>query len=354
MAKLFSDFKLRELSFRNRIFVSPMCQYSSVDGMPNSWHLVHLGSRAVGGAALVMVEASSVSPEGRISPDDMGIWSEAQRDAFRPIAQFIREQGAVPGIQLAHAGRKASTCTPWQGGGPLPPDRGGWQPLAPSAISFTPAHAMPRELTKAEMDIVVRQFAESTQRARAADFDVVEIHMAHGYLLHGFLSPLANVRTDEYGGSLENRVRLPLAVARAVREVWPAHLPVFVRISASDWVDGGWDLEQSIQFARWLKPIGIDLIDCSSGGLVADARIPAAPGFQVPFAAAIRAQTGIATGAVGLITEAHQAEQIVATGQADVILLAREFLRDPYWPVHAARRLNADVAWPKQYLRARP
>jgi 2,4-dienoyl-CoA reductase-like NADH-dependent reductase (Old Yellow Enzyme family) len=354
MAKLFSDFKLRELSFRNRIFVSPMCQYSSVDGMPNSWHLVHLGSRAVGGAALVMVEASSVSPEGRISPDDMGIWSEAQRDAFRPITQFIREQGAVPGIQLAHAGRKASTCTPWQGGGPLLPDRGGWQPLAPSAISFTPAHAMPRELTKAEMDIVVRQFAESAQRARAAGFDVVEIHMAHGYLLHGFLSPLANVRTDEYGGSLENRARLPLAVARAVREVWPAHLPVFVRISASDWVDGGWDLEQSIQFARWLKPIGIDLIDCSSGGLVADARIPAAPGFQVPFAAAIRTQTGIATGAVGLITEAHQAEQIVATGQADVVLLAREFLRDPYWPLHAARQLNADMAWPKQYLRARP
>ena len=354
MAKLFSDFKLRELSFRNRIFVSPMCQYSSIDGMPNSWHLVHLGSRAVGGAALVMVEASSVSPEGRISPDDMGIWSEAQRDAFRPIAQFIREQGAVPGIQLAHAGRKASTSTPWQGGGPLPPDRGGWQPLAPSAISFTPAHAMPRELTKAEMDIVVRQFAESAQRARAAGFDVAEIHMAHGYLLHGFLSPLANVRTDEYGGSLENRARLPLAVARAVREVWPAHLPVFVRISASDWVDGGWDLEQSIQFARWLKPIGIDLIDCSSGGLVADARIPAAPGFQVPFAAAIRAQAGIATGAVGLITEAHQAEQIVATGQADVVLLAREFLRDPYWPLHAARQLNADVTWPKQYLRARP
>jgi 2,4-dienoyl-CoA reductase-like NADH-dependent reductase (Old Yellow Enzyme family) len=354
MAKLFSDFKLRELSFRNRIFVSPMCQYSSIDGMPNSWHLVHLGSRAVGGAALVMVEASGVSPEGRISPDDMGIWSEAQRDAFRPIAQFIREQGAVPGIQLAHAGRKASTSTPWQGGGPLPPDRGGWQPLAPSAISFTPAHAMPRELTKAEMDIVVRQFAESAQRARAAGFDVAEIHMAHGYLLHGFLSPLANVRTDEYGGSLENRARLPLAVARAVREVWPAHLPVFVRISASDWVDGGWDLEQSIQFARWLKPIGIDLIDCSSGGLVADARIPAAPGFQVPFAAAIRAQAGIATGAVGLITEAHQAEQIVATGQADVVLLAREFLRDPYWPLHAARQLNADVTWPKQYLRARP
>jgi 2,4-dienoyl-CoA reductase-like NADH-dependent reductase (Old Yellow Enzyme family) len=354
MAKLFSDFKLRELSFRNRIFVSPMCQYSSVDGMPNSWHLVHLGSRAVGGAALVMVEASSVSPEGRISPDDMGIWSEPQRDAFRPITQFIREQGAVPGIQLAHAGRKASTCTPWQGGGPLLPDRGGWQPLAPSAISFTPAHAMPRELTKAEMDIVVRQFAESAQRARAAGFDVVEIHMAHGYLLHGFLSPLANLRTDEYGGSLENRARLPLAVARAVREVWPAHLPVFVRISASDWVDGGWDLEQSIEFARWLKPIGIDLIDCSSGGLVADARIPAAPGFQVPFAAAIRTQTGIATGAVGLITEAHQAEQIVATGQADVVLLAREFLRDPYWPLHAARQLNADMAWPKQYLRARP
>ncbi len=354
MAKLFSEFRLRELSFRNRIFVSPMCQYSAVDGAPNTWHLVHLGSRAVGGAALVMVEATGVSPESHISPYDLGLWSPAQRDAFRPIVQFIKEQGAVAGIQLAHAGRKASTDAPWSGGGPLAAGRGDWQPLAPSAIPFTPAHAMPRALTRADMDVVVRQFAETTQRARDAGFDVVEVHMAHGYLLHEFLSPLSNRRTDEYGGSLENRARLPLAVAHAVRELWPAHLPVFVRISASDWADGGWDLEQSVRLARWLKETGIDLIDCSSGGLVADARIPAAPGFQVPFAAAIRARTGIATGAVGLITEAHQAEQIVASGQADAVLLAREFLRDPYWPLHAARQLNVEAPWPKQYLRARP
>ena len=354
MAKLFSEFRLRELTFRNRIFVSPMCQYSCIDGVPNAWHLVHLGSRAVGGAALVMVEASGVSPEGRISPYDMGIWSEAQRDAFRPIVQFIKDQGAVAAIQLAHAGRKASTDAPWSGGGALAPGQGDWQPLAPSAIPFTSAHAVPRALTRADLDVVLRQFAESAQRARAAGFDAVEIHMAHGYLLHEFLSPLANTRTDDYGGSLENRARFPLAVARAVRETWPAQLPVFVRISASDWVEGGWDLEQSIQLARWLKQTGIDLIDCSSGGLVADARIPAGPGFQVPFAAAIRAQTGVATGAVGLITEPHQAEQIVASGQADVVLLAREFLRNPYWPLHAARQLNAEAPWPKQYLRAKP
>jgi 2,4-dienoyl-CoA reductase-like NADH-dependent reductase (Old Yellow Enzyme family) len=354
MVKLFSDFRLRELSFRNRIFVSPMCQYSATDGVPNTWHLVHLGSRAVGGAALVMVEASGVCPEGRISPYDLGLWSDAQCDAFRPIVQFIKEQGAVAAIQLAHAGRKASTDAPWFGGAALAPGKGGWRPVAPSALSFTSAHTVPRALTKAEIDVVVRQFAEAAQRALSAGFDAVEVHMAHGYLLHEFLSPLTNQRSDEYGGSLENRARLPLAAARAVREVWPAHLPVFARISASDWVSGGWDLEQSIQLARWLKDIGIDLIDCSSGGLTVDAQIPAGPGFQVPFAAAIREKAGIATGAVGFITEPYQAEQIVATGQADVVLLAREFLRDPYWPLHAAQRLNADGPWPKQYLRAKP
>ncbi len=354
MAKLFSGFRLRELAFRNRIFVSPMCQYSCIDGVPNDWHLVHLGSRAVGGAGLVMVEASGVSPEGRISPQDMGIWSQAQRDAFRPIAQFIKEQGAVPGIQLAHAGRKASTDVPWRGGGPLAPGQGDWQPLAPSALPFTPAHAVPRALTAADIDVVVRQFAEAASRALSAGFETVEIHMAHGYLLHEFLSPLSNRRTDEYGGSLENRARLPLTVARAVRAAWPAHLPVLARISASDWVDGGWDLEQSIRLAQWLRDAGIDLIDCSSGGLTADARIPAGPGFQVPFAAAIRAQAGIATGAVGMITDPFQAEQIVATGQADVVLMAREFLRDPYWPLRAAQRLKVDVPWPQQYQRAKP
>jgi 2,4-dienoyl-CoA reductase-like NADH-dependent reductase (Old Yellow Enzyme family) len=354
MAVLFSEIRLRDVSFRNRIFVSPMCQYSAIDGVPNAWHMVHLGSRAVGGAGLVMVEAAGVSSEGRISPYDLGLWSDAQRDAFGPIVQFIKEQGAVAGIQLAHAGRKGSTDAPWfNGGGPVAEANGGWQPLAPCALPFTAAHTVPHALTKAEMDAVVQQFADATRRAYVAGFDVVEVHMAHGYLLHEFLSPITNQRTDEYGGSLENRARLPLAVARAVREIWPAERPVFVRLSVTDWVNGGWDLGQSIQFAQWLKQLGIDLIDCSSGGLTADAKVPAAPGFQVPFAAAIREKAGIPTGAVGLITEPAQAEQIIVTGEADVVLLARELLRDPYWPLHAARRLNVDVTWPKQYLRAK-
>jgi 2,4-dienoyl-CoA reductase-like NADH-dependent reductase (Old Yellow Enzyme family) len=355
MSKLFSRFTLRDVTFRNRVFVSPMCQYSCVDGVANAWHLVHLGSRAAGGAALVMVEASGVSPEGRISPYDMGLWSQAQRDALRPITQFIKEQGAVPGIQLAHAGRKASTDAPWiNQGGPLLPAAGGWEPLAPSAIPFSPAHPVPRAMTRDDIALVVRQFREAADRALSAGFEVVEIHMAHGYLLHEFLSPLSNRRNDEYGGSLENRLRFPLAVAEAVRAVWPARLPLFVRISASDWAPGGWDLEQSIELARRLKAAGVDLIDCSSGGLVPAAQIPASPGYQVPFAAAIRERAGIATGAVGLITEAHQAEQIVATGQADVVLMAREFLRNPYWPLHAARQLGVDIEWPRQYLRAKP
>lgn len=354
MSKLFSRFSLREVTFRNRVFVSPMCQYSCVDGVPNTWHLVHLGSRAVGGAGLVMVEASGVSPEGRISPYDMGIWSEAQRDAFRPITRFIREQGAVPGIQLAHAGRKASTDAPWRNnGGPLAPAAGGWEPLAPSALPFTPAHPVPRAMTRADMDLVTRQFSEAVQRALAAGFDVVEIHMAHGYLLHEFLSPLSNRRSDEYGGSLENRMRFPLAVTQAVRAVWPARLPLLVRISGSDWAPDGWDLEQSVELARRLKDAGVDLIDCSSGWLVPQQQIPTGPGFQVPFAAAIRERVGIATSAVGLITEAYQAEQIVATGLADAVSMAREFLRDPYWPLHAARQLGVDIAWPPQYLRAK-
>jgi len=354
MSKLFSRFSLREVTFRNRVFVSPMCQYSCVDGVPNTWHLVHLGSRAVGGAGLVMVEASGVSPEGRISPYDMGIWSEAQRDAFRPITRFIREQGAVSGIQLAHAGRKASTDAPWKNqGAPLAPAAGGWEPLAPSALPFTPAHPVPRAMTRADMDLVTRQFSEAVQRALAAGFDVVEIHMAHGYLLHEFLSPLSNRRSDEYGGSLENRMRFPLAVTQAVRAVWPARLPLFVRISGSDWAPDGWDLEQSVELARRLKDAGVDLIDCSGGGLVPQQQIPVGPGYQVPFAAAIRERVGIATSAVGLITEAYQAEQIVATGLADAVSMAREFLRDPYWPLHAARQLGVDIAWPPQYLRAK-
>lgn len=354
MARLFSEFKLREQTFRNRIFVSPMCQYSATDGVPNTWHLVHLGARAVGGAGLVMVEATGVCPEGRISPYDLGLWNDAQRDAFKPIAAFIKEQGAVAAIQLAHAGRKGSTDAPWISSKALAPAEGGWVPHAPSALPFGPGSPVPHALTHDEIAEVVSQFVAATARAREAGFDVVEIHMAHGYLLHEFLSPLSNRRADEYGGSLDNRMRLPLAVAQAVRAAWPKHLPVFVRISATDWVDGGWDLAQSVELSKKLKEIGIDLIDCSSGALTPDAKIPFAPGFQVPFAAEIRKQVGIATGAVGLITEPYQAEEIVSNGLADVVLLARQFLRDPYWPLRAALRLNADIQWPRQYLRAKP
>ena len=354
MSQLFSPLRLRDLEFRNRLFVSPMCQYSASDGLANTWHLVHLGGRAVGGAGLVMAEATAVAPEGRISPNDLGLWSDAHTEALRPIARFIKEQGAVPGIQLAHAGRKASVEVPWKGGGALPAAAGGWQPLAPSALAFAAGSPQPRALDVAELDALVQQFVDAARRAQDAGFEVVEIHMAHGYLLHEFLSPLSNRRTDDYGGELANRARLPRRVAEAVRARWPATLPVFVRISASDWVEGGWDLAQSVMLARWLKEAGIDLIDCSSGGLVPNARIPAGPGFQTPFATAIREQVGIATGAVGFITDPVQAEQIVATGLADVVFMARELLRDPYWPLHAARQLGVDLAWPPQYERAKP
>jgi 2,4-dienoyl-CoA reductase-like NADH-dependent reductase (Old Yellow Enzyme family) len=353
MSKLFAPFTLRTVTFRNRVFVSPMCQYSSHNGLPTDWHMVHLGSRAVGGAGLVMVEATAVSPEGKISPDDSGIWSDGHADAFRPIARFIRDQGAVPGIQLAHAGRKASTDLPWRGGDPLGPEQRGWQPTAPSSIPFASGHPVPRELSASDLDGIEEYFRFAARRALSAGFQVVEVHMAHGYLLHEFLSPLANKRSDEFGGSLENRLRFPLRVAAAVRSEWPAELPLFVRISATDWVEGGWDLAQSIILAGRLKAIGVDLIDCSSGFVVPDEYIPSEPGFQVPFAAAIRTETGIATGAVGLITEPLQAEHIVADGLADAVFLARQMLRDPYWPLHAARELGVEVAWPNQYLRAK-
>lgn len=354
MSKLFSRFKLRGLEFKNRIFVSPMCQYSAQDGIANTWHQVHLGSRAVGGAALVMVEATAVVPEGRISPYDMGLWSDRHAEALAPIARFIHEQGAAPGIQLCHAGRKASTDAPWFSRGTLSPENGGWQVVAPSAVPFSPNSPQPIALSVAEMDGIVAAFAAAAKRSLAAGFEVLEIHMAHGYLLHEFLSPLSNHRDDAYGGSLENCARLPLRVVKAVREVWPQNLPLFVRISATDWVVGGWDLAQSLQFSLWLKEAGVDLIDCSSGGMTPDARIPAGPGFQTPFATAIRQELGIAVGAVGLITAPEQAEQIVATGLADVVFLARELLRDPYWPLHAADRLGVEVAWPLQYQRAKP
>lgn len=353
MAQLFSTLKLRETELKNRIVVSPMCQYSANGGLPNEWHQVHYGSRAVGGAALVIVEMTAICPEGRITPGCTGIWSDTHAAAFRPITDFIRSQGAVPGIQIAHAGRKASCAQPLAGGQFLPVGAGGWQTVAPSALPFSPAHGTPRALSSGEIDGIVELFADAACRALAAGFEVAEVHCAHGYLLNEFLSPLANRREDDYGGSLENRCRLPLRVAKAVRDLWPAQWPVFVRISATDWVEGGWDLAHSVQFAKWLKEIGIDLIDCSTGGMVPDAHIPAAPGFQVPFAAGVRKEAGIATGAVGIITTPEQAEQILADGQADAIFLARELLRDPYWPLRAARELGVDVAWPNQYVRAK-
>ncbi len=353
MSKLFSPLRLRELTFKNRIFVSPMCQYSSDDGMATDWHLMHLGSRAVGGAAMVCVEATAVSPEGRISPGDSGIWSEEHAEAFGPIAVFIRDQGSTPAIQLAHAGRKASTDRPWNGGKPVDPSRGGWQPIAPSPIPFAPGYPTPRQMTAADIEAVAGQFSAAARRALIAGFQVVELHMAHGYLMHEFLSPLSNHRHDEYGGSLANRMRLPLRVAGAVREIWPARWPVFVRISASDWKEGGWDLSQSIALSKEMAAIGIDLIDCSSGGTAHDAKVPSEPGYQVPFAEAIRREAKIATGAVGLITGAAQAEEIIAGGKADAVLLARQMLRDPYWPLHAAKELGVDVPWPKQYARAK-
>lgn len=354
MSLLFTPYTLRDLTFRNRIFVSPMCQYSSDDGMPTDWHFVHLGSRAVGGAGLVMVEATAVSPEGRISPDDSGIWSDAHGQAFRRIAKFIREQGAVPAIQLAHAGRKASTDAPWRGGKPLSPQDRGWQPVGPSPIPFDDASPVPREMTTADIDKVLEDFQTATRRSLEAGFEVVEVHAAHGYLLHEFLSQLSNVRQDEYGGSLENRMRLTIRVSAAVRDLWPRKWPVFVRISATDWKEGGWDLAQSVELSRRLKAVGVDLIDCSSGALVPNVSIPLAPGYQVPFAETIRRDSGIPTGAVGMITDPHQAEEILMNGKADVVFLARSFLSDPYWAVHAAKALEANIDyWPVQYGRAR-
>ena len=351
--KLFSPLFLRTIEFRNRIFVSPMCQYSATDGVPNDWHMVHLGGRAVGGAGLVIAEATAVTPEGRISPGDLGIWNALQIKAFQPITSFIAAQGAVPGIQLAHAGRKASTAPPWKGGGPVTTSEGGWQVSAPSALPFADGYPSPHELSQAEIAELISKFAEGALHSLEAGFKVVELHMAHGYLMHEFLSPLTNKRSDEYGGSLEGRARFPLHTAKAVRDVWPSDLPLFVRISATDWVEGGWDLEQSVVLSKWLRDIGVDLIDCSSGGLVPHAKVPVAPGYQVPFAATIRREVNMPTGAVGLITDAHQAEEILQKGEADVVILARAMLRDPYWPMHAAKELSVDFPWPVQYVRAK-
>lgn len=354
MSRLFSPIRIRSLEFKNRLVVSPMCQYSAKDGVPNDWHLVHLGSRAVGGAAVVFTEATAVSPEGRISPADTGIWSDEHVKAFKRIADFITEYGALPGIQLAHAGRKASTKIPWEGDGEVTIGNGGWQTIAPSAVKFADNYPLPKEMTLSDIGVVADQFEEAARRSLAAGFQVAEIHMAHGYLLHQFLSPLSNRREDEYGGELKNRMRLPLEVAEIVRNTWPSDLPVFVRISVTDWIEGGWDLSQSVELAKELKKIGVDLIDCSSGGIAPAARIPVGPGYQVGFSEEIKKQTGVQTGAVGMITDALQAENILVKGQADVIIMAREFLRDPYFPLHAAKQLGDDPQFPLQYLRAKP
>jgi len=350
---LFTPLSIRGITLRNRIMVSPMCQYSSTDGSATDWHLVHLGSRAVGGAALVSTEATAVTAEGRISARDLGIWKDEHIEGLQRIARFITEQGAVPGIQLAHAGRKASVEVPWEGGGPSPRDKGGWVPAAPSPLPFAEGYPAPRELTGQGIDDVVAAFVAAAKRALAAGFQVIELHMAHGYLVHEFLSPLSNARRDDYGGSLENRTRLSRRIASAVRAVWPDRLPLFTRVSSTDWVEGGWDINQSVELARMLKKEGVDLIDCSSGGNVKDAQIPMGPGYQTGFAERVRREAALPTGALGLITSAQQADHILRTGQADLIVMARQLLRDPYWPLRAAAELKAQVPWPNQYLRAK-
>ncbi|QMU74455.1 NADH:flavin oxidoreductase/NADH oxidase [Streptacidiphilus sp. PB12-B1b] len=364
MSILFEPLTLRGLTIPNRVWMAPMCQYSAASegpdtGAPNDWHFQHLASRATGGAGLILTEATAISPEGRISPYDLGIWNDHQADAFRRTTAFLTAQGAVPGIQLAHAGRKASTDSPWSGGAALPPDGKGWTPVAPSALPFNEGYLLPAELTTEEIAGIVQQFADAARRALAAGFKVAEIHGAHGYLVHEFLSPYSNTRTDGYGGSLENRMRFALEVVDAVRAVWPEELPLFFRTSATDWLAGdaddarqGWTGEDTVRLAKELQTHGVDLLDVSTGGNVPDAAIPVAPGYQVRFAAAVREQTGLPTAAVGLITEPNQAQSILADGHADAVLLGRQLLRDPYWPRHAARELGATVPPAPQYARA--
>jgi 2,4-dienoyl-CoA reductase-like NADH-dependent reductase (Old Yellow Enzyme family) len=354
MAHLFEPLKLRSLELPQRIVVSPMCQYSCQDGFATDWHLVHLGSRAVGRAAVVIAEATAVTADGRISPQDLGIWKDAHIEPLRRVFSFIAEQGTVPGIQLAHAGRKASISQPWNGGKPISPAEGGWTPIfGPSALPFAEGYQTPRVLSAAEIAEIVQAFAQAAQRAEAAGAKLIELHSAHGYLLHSFLSPLSNQRTDQYGGPFENRIRLTCEVVAAVRKVWPERYPLWVRISATDWVEGGWTVEESVELARVLQPMGVDLFDCSSGGNVAHVRIPVGPGYQVAFAEQVRREAGVLTGAVGMITDPAQADQIIRSGQADVVILARQFLREPYWPLLAARALGHDIKWPVQYERAK-
>jgi 2,4-dienoyl-CoA reductase-like NADH-dependent reductase (Old Yellow Enzyme family) len=353
MNKLFSSLKVRGVEFKNRIAVSPMCQYSSVNGMPTDWHLVHLGSRAIGGNALVIQEATAVSPEGRISPDDAGIWSGTHTDAYKRIAAFITSQNSVPGIQLAHAGRKASTYSSWKGNGEVRPELGGWQVYGPSAVPFADNYPMPKEMDISDIKKVINDFSAAAKRSIDAGFRLIELHMAHGYLVHEFLSPVSNKRSDTYGGRFENRVRLAFEIVESVRKVIPEDFPLFARISATDWVEGGWTIEDSVRLAILLKAKGVDLIDCSSGGNVLKAVIPAGPGYQVPFAERIKEEAEILTGAVGFITAPEQADNIIRTGQADMVLMARGSLRNPYWPFHAAKVLKEDIEWPKQYQRAK-
>jgi 2,4-dienoyl-CoA reductase-like NADH-dependent reductase (Old Yellow Enzyme family) len=353
MSLLLSPYTLRGVTARNRIWVAPMCQYSAVDGMPGDWHLVHLGARAVGGAGVVFTEATAVSPEGRISPQDTGIWTDEQAAAWARTVAFVQAQGALAGMQLAHAGRKGSSRRPWEGRGPVAPEDGGWVPVGPTPDAY-PGLAQPAALDDDGIAAVRRDFVAATRRALTAGFDLVEVHAAHGYLLHEFLSPLSNTRTDAYGGDLSGRMRLVLEVVEDVRAVWPQDRPLVLRISASDWVDGGWTVEDSVALAKEAAARGVDLVDCSSGGNSPDQAVTLGPGYQVPFAAQVRRDAGVATGAVGLITDPHQAEQVLVEGSADVVLLARELLRDPYWPLHTAAALGDDVAWPPQYERARP
>jgi 2,4-dienoyl-CoA reductase-like NADH-dependent reductase (Old Yellow Enzyme family) len=352
-SKLFSPLQIKSITLKNRIVISPMCQYSATDGFANDWHLVHLGSRASGGAGLIIQEATSVSPEGRISPGDLGLWKDEQIDKMKIINQFIISQKSVPGIQLAHAGRKASAASPWEGGRKIDVNQGGWDTVAPSAVGYHENEKPPIALDKSGIQKVVSDFAAATKRAVEAGFQVMEIHAAHGYLLHQFLSPLSNFRTDEYGGSLENRIRLTLEVVEAVQSEWPKELPLFIRISATDWAEGGWNIEESVQLSKILKEKGVDLIDVSSGGAVSYQQIPLGPNYQVPFAEQIKTEVGIRTGAVGLITEAAQAEEIIASGKADLVLFARESLRNPNLGLTFAHDLNADIEWPKQYERAK-
>jgi 2,4-dienoyl-CoA reductase-like NADH-dependent reductase (Old Yellow Enzyme family) len=354
MSKLFSPIKIQNIELKNRIAVSPMCQYSSINGFPSDWHLVHLGSRAVGGAGLILTEATAVSPEGRISPDDAGIWNEEQVNAYKKITSFIKSQNSVSGIQLAHAGRKASTYSPWKGSGEVKVENGGWITLAPSPIPFSENFPHPKEMSEEDVQLVIDQFTKAAKRSIEAGFEVIELHFAHGYLVHEFYSPISNKRKDKYAGNLENRCRFAIEIAKSVRETIPDGTPLFARISSTDWVENGWDIDQSIKLAKWLKEVGVDLIDCSSGGNVSNAKIPAGPGYQIPFAEKIKKEAKILTGGVGLITTAEQAEEIISSEKADIVLLAREMLRDPYWALHAAKKLNVDLTdWPKQYLRAK-